>query len=321
MKIVVLDGYTANPGDLSWSDLESLGECVIYDRTLYEEEEIIRRSRGAEIILTNKTPLNRGVLEGVKDTLKYIGVMATGYNIVDISAAKEWGITVTNVPGYSTDSVVQHTFALILELTNGVGIHSRSVYEGEWASCKDFSYTKTPLTELSGKTLGLIGYGSIGKEVGLVAKAFGMKVLAYRGEDKETVDTDDVRFVAKEEIFTGDIVSLHCPLTEETKDIVNKETLSLMKESAFLVNTARGGCVDEEALAEALNSGKIRGAALDVVKEEPIREDNPLLKAKNCILTPHIAWAPYEARERLLRIVYDNVKAFLEGNSVHTVTG
>lgn len=316
MKIVVLDGYTMNPGDLGWDELLSLGECIIYDRT--PRELVLERARDAEIILTNKVVLDRSVIESLT-RLRYIGVLATGYNVVDLSAAKEKGIIVTNVPDYSTMSVAQLTFALLLELTHNVARHSESVKCGEWTKSADFCYWKTPLIELNGLTMGIIGYGKIGRAVAKIAQSFGMKVVAYspglkRAEEK------DVEFAELDDVFkTADVVSLHCPLTPKTEKIVNKSTLDLMKPSAFLLNTARGGLVDEQALASALNSNKIAGAAVDVLSTEPPSADNPLLSAKNIIITPHIGWATKSARQRLMKIVVENIRAFLSGNPKNVV--
>ncbi len=321
MKIVILDGFTANPGDLSWERIEALGELTNYDRTEPTAEEILARARGAQVVMTNKVPLDAEILEELSDNLKYVGILATGYNVVDVEAARRLGVVVTNVPGYSTMSVVQHTLALLLEVTNAVGEHSAGVYHGEWEKSVDFSYTKGTLIELAGKTLGLVGFGDIGKAVARVAGALGMEVLAYRGENKSPYTTDLATWASLDELLErSDVISLHCPLTPETKGMINEETIGKMKKTAIFINTARGGCVDESALASALNNGDIAAAAIDVVEEEPIRGDNPLLKAKNCIITPHIAWAPKEARKRLLDIVADNLESYLEGKPKNVVS-
>jgi len=316
MKIVVLDGYTMNPGDLSWDELKSLGECFIYDRT--PKELVVTRAADAEIVLTNKVVLDKEVIESLP-RLRYIGVLATGYNVIDISEAKKRGIVVTNVPDYSTMSVVQLTFALLLELTHHVGLHSESVRRGDWTKSPDFCYWLTPLVEIDGLTIGIIGYGRIGRAVAKVARAFGMDVIAYSRRLKNEGD-ENARFEEIDKIFeTADVVSLHCPLTKETEKIVNRERISLMKSTAFLINTGRGGLVDEQALAEALNNGRIAGAAVDVLSTEPPQPSNPLLTAKNCIITPHIGWATKSARERLMKIVVNNIRAFLNGTPVNVV--
>jgi glycerate dehydrogenase len=316
MKIVVLDGYTMNPGDLSWDELKSLGECFIYDRT--PKELVVTRAADAEIVLTNKVVLDKEVIESLP-RLRYIGVLATGYNVVDVSEAKKRGIVVTNVPDYSTMSVVQLTFALLLELTHHVGLHSESVRRGDWTKSPDFCYWLTPLVEIDGLTMGIIGYGRIGRAVAKVARAFGMDVIAYSRRLKNEGD-ENARFEEIDKIFeTADVVSLHCPLTKETERIVNRERISLMKSTAFLINTGRGGLVDEQALAEALNNGRIAGAAVDVLSTEPPQPSNPLLTAKNCIITPHIGWATKSARERLMKIVVNNIRAFLNGTPVNVV--
>lgn len=309
MKIVILDGYTLNPGDLSWQGLEKFGQLKVYDRTSYDKEDkdfIIERGKDADIIFTNKTPLTKEIINSIPN-LKYIGIFATGYDVVDVEAARDKGIVVTNIPSYGTTAVAQMTFALMLELTNHVGQHSSAVFNGEWESNPDWCFWKYPMMELAGKTLGIIGYGRIGKEVEKIAQAFNMRVLAYgrKLDDK----------VYKE----SDFISLHCPLTESNKEMINKETLDKMKESAFLINTSRGGLVNEEDLASALNNGTIAGAGLDVVSKEPISPDNPLLSAKNCIITPHISWAPIESRKRLLDMAIENLDSFINGNPINEI--
>jgi glycerate dehydrogenase len=309
MNIVVLDGYTLNPGDLSWDALRELGSCEIYDRSA--PDEIVPRSTSAEIVLTNKVKLNGEYISSVP-TLKYIGVTATGYNIVDVAAARERKVIVTNVPTYGTQSVAQMTFALLLELTQHVGHHAQTVREGRWTRSPDFCYWDYPLIELDGLTLGIIGFGRIGKMVGQLAEAFGMKVLTY--SRKQPVAEMETLF------RRSDIISLHCPLTPQTEHLVNEKRLAWMKPTAFLLNTSRGPLIDESALAKALNEGRIAGAGLDVLAVEPPTADNPLLRAKNCLITPHIAWATRAARSRLMEAVVENLRAFLAGESKNVVT-
>jgi glycerate dehydrogenase len=307
-RIVVLDGYTLNPGDLSWKDLEALGPCTVYDRTALED--VLSRAEGAEIILTNKTILSSDVIEQLP-ALKYIGVLATGYNVVDIEAANERGIVITNVPAYSTQSVAQLVFAHLLNLAHHVGHHARTVRSGRWASSVDFCYWDTPLIELADMTIGIIGFGRIGQTTAKLARAFGMKVIACDIVKPSNMPRD-CQFVELDDVFRkSDILTLHCPLTTQTEKIVNGRRLALMKKTAFLINTGRGPLVDEQALADALNSGRIAGAGLDVLSSEPPKKDNPLLQAKNCFITPHIAWATRAARQRLMKVVVDNVAAFL----------
>ncbi len=316
MKIVILDGYTLNPGDLSWSGFETLGKVIIYDRT--SKDEILERSKDAEILITNKTVLDKSIIESLQK-LKYIGVLATGFNVVDVEAATRKGIVVTNVPAYSTKSVAQMVFALIMELTFNVGLHSDAVKKGEWSRSPDFSFWKTPLVELDGLTLGIIGYGQIGREVANLGNAFGMKVLVYTRS--EIVNPQPyITPVQFEEIFSNsDIVTLHLPLTDASKNMITKTQLEKMKSSAFFINTSRGPIVNENDLAEALNSNIIAGAGLDVLSSEPPAQENPLLTAKNCIITPHIAWATQAARKRLMAVAVDNVKAFIEGKPQNIV--
>jgi len=318
MKIVVLDGYALNPGDLSWEGLNGFGELVIYDRT--PEDKIFERSKDAEILYTNKTPLNAGVLNNLP-FLKYIGVLATGYNIIDIDAASKQGITVTNVPAYSTHSVAQLTFALLLELCLHVQKHSDSVFEGQWTVSKDFSYRNYPLAELTGKTLGLIGFGNIGRNVADIATVFGMKIISYSRTQTDQSHRADFRWVKLDELFElADVVSVHCPLVAETHGLVNIGYLKRMKKSAFFLNTSRGQVIVEEDLAFALNNDIIAGAGIDVLSSEPPSPDNPLLKAKNCIITPHIAWATLEARNRLMDITVSNLSHFLRDMPVNVVS-
>lgn len=316
MKIVLLDAYTANPGDVSWAPLQAIAECEIHDRT--PVAETVASCAGAEVIITNKAPVTREIIAALPD-LKYIGVTATGYNIVDVAAAKEHGIVVTNVPGYSSPAVAQLVFALLLELTNHVGHHAQTVAEGRWQACPDFCYWDYPIIELSGRTLGIIGYGDIGAAVGRIAVAFGMKVLASK-RDWKTSPPEGVTPASIDEVFAqSDAISLHCPLTDATKHLVNGRTLGLMKESAFIINTGRGPLVDEAALAAALNSGRIAGAGLDVLSVEPPKEGNSLIGAKNCLITPHIGWASYEARTRLIAATASNLQSFLDGKPVNVV--
>jgi glycerate dehydrogenase len=306
--IVVLDGHAANPGDLSWDELHPLGQSKIYERT--PAHLTVERAGNAEIVLTNKVILDRPTILQLPK-LRYIGVMATGYNVVDCVAAKERGIIVTNVPAYSTMSVAQLTFALLLELTHHVGDHSRGVREGQWSKCPDFAYWETPLIELDGLTMGIIGYGSIGRKVAGIAESFGMNVLFHSraaGVDLETL------------LRQSDVVSLHCPLTDQTRHLINAARLALMKPSAFLINTGRGPLVHESDLAAALHAGKIAGAAVDVLSVEPPPSDNPLLRAPNCIITPHFGWATKAARQRLMRTVAANIRAHLAGSPQNVVS-
>lgn len=318
MKIVILDGKTtANGGEFSWEWLSEYGEYTAYDRTA--ESEILERVKDADIIVTNKTPLTRETLEKCEN-VKFIALLSTGYNVVDCAYAAERGIPVSNIPAYSTDAVAQMTFALILEITNAVGLHSEAVHKGEWCECKDFCFWKTPLTELSGKTLGIVGYGKIGKKVAEIAKAFSMNLLIYTPSRQGNVGSCDTHFVTLDALLEkSDIVSFHCPLTDKTDKMVNEEFISKMKDGAALINTARGQLIDEKALSAALKSGKISAAGMDVISAEPAKRDNPLLKAENCFITPHIAWAAYETRARLLEIFKGNIKAFCEGTPRNVV--
>ncbi|MFD2115555.1 D-2-hydroxyacid dehydrogenase [Paenibacillus yanchengensis] len=317
MQIVVLDGYTLNPGDLSWAALEKLGDVTIYDRTA--PEQVVMRAKDAAIVLTNKTVLTAEILAQLPK-LQYIGVLATGYNVVDIAAAKQRQIIVTNIPDYSTYSVAQLTFALLFELTNRVHDHASAVRSGEWANSIDFSFTKGTITELYGKTFGIIGHGQIGQQVGRIAQALGMQVITVRRASSPAESLYGESYVTEEELLAqSDMISLHCPLTVHTQQMINEQTISLMKQSAILINTARGGLVDEAALAMALNKGRLAGAALDVLSTEPPAGNNPLLTADNCIITPHIAWASKEARERLMQICIDNIVAFQAGEARNIV--
>ena len=311
MKIVVLDGYAANPGDLSWAPLEALGELTVYDRT--PADQTAARIADAELVLTNKTVLTRELIAGAKK-LKYIGVLATGYNVVDVAAARELGVVVTNIPAYSTDSVAQLVFALLLEICHNVGRHSRAVHAGRWTSNPDFCFWDAPLIELAGKTMGVIGYGQIGRRVAEIARCFGMNVIAWTRtpRDPECVSLDEL-------LARSDVISLHCPLFPETKNLINRDAIAKMKDGVILINTSRGPVVNDADLREALESGKVYAAGADVSTVEPIPADSPLLGAKNMFLTPHIAWATFEARERLMDIAVKNVEAFLSGAPVNTV--
>ena len=313
-KIVVLDGHTLNPGDLSWDALGELGDLTVHDRT--PPEQVTARAMGAEIVFTNKSIVPAEAIESLPQ-LRYIGVLATGYNVVDIAAAGARNIPVTNTPAYGTASVAQMTFALILELTQQPALHDDSVHAGDWSECLDFCYWKKPLVELDGLTLGLVGYGEIGQAVARLGRAFGMKILVHTRTVREEPDT---RFVDCETLFAeADVVSLHCPLTNENQGFVNAQLLSQMKPTSFLINTARGPLVNEAALAKALNEGQIAGAATDVLSVEPPPADNPLFGAKNIIITPHIGWATRAARERLMSIAADNLRAFLKGTPQNVV--
>ena len=316
MKIVVLDGYALNPGDLSWSCIEQFGEVTVYDRT--PADLIVPRIGDAEIILLNKTPITAATL-AVCPSIKLICVLATGYNVVDCDAAREHGIPVCNVPAYGTAAVAQFTFALLLELCHQVGLHSESVHNGDWCRSIDFCYWKTPQMELAGKTMGIIGFGRIGRAVGQIAKAFGMRVIAYnrsRCAEGEAIG----EYVDLDTLFAqSDVISLHCPLTPQTSGLINKDSISKMKDGVILLNTARGPLVNEKDLADALVSGKLRGAAADVVCAEPMAADNPLLNAPHCIITPHMAWAPLESRQRIMDCTVRSIRAFLAGTPENTV--
>lgn len=317
MKIVVLDGFTLNPGDLSWSALQELGDATIYDRT--EKEDIISRIGDASVVLTNKTPLNEEIFKACKN-IKYIGVLATGYNVVDVVSAKEHGIVVSNIPTYGTTAVAQFVFALLLELCHRVGHHSNRVAQGAWASSKDFCFWDYPLVELYGKTIGIIGFGRIGHQTSIVARGFGMKVLAYDSYVNKEWEKEGVSYVTLDELLKeSDVISLHCPLFPETEKIINAETLSKAKDGVKIINTSRGPLIDEDALYQALESGKVSGAAMDVLTVEPPTGHNRLTTHPNCIVTPHIAWAPKESRQRLLNIAVDNIKQFMNNTPVNVV--
>lgn len=319
MKIVNLDGYTTNPGDLSWDFLKKYSNDVtVYQRT--EPEEIITRAKGAEILIINKTVLNEKTLKALSPELKYIGLQSTGYNVVDLDTASKLGVTVCNIPSYSTNAVAQQVFAFILHFANQVDLHSASVHKGDWCSCPDFCYTLSPLSELNGKTIGIIGFGSIGSRVAEIAETFGMKVLVNSRSEKDLSAFKTANQVELDELFSkSDFITCHCPLTPDTENLINETSLLKMKKSAILINTSRGPVVDEAALADALNSGKIAGAALDVLMKEPADKNNPLLTAKNCVITPHIAWAAKETRSRLLSMLDKNIECYLAGYAQNKV--
>ncbi len=323
MKAVVLDGYTLNPGDLSWKALSDLCDLTVYDRTAYDISglaEIINRGKDADIILTNKTPIPAEAILAMPK-LKYIGVLATGYNVVDMEAANEQGIVVTNIPTYGTEAVSQMAIALLLEICHHVGAHDKAVKNGEWANNPDWCFWKYPLIELAGKTMGIIGFGRIGQMTGRIAQALGMKVLAYDNYRNKELESDTLRYAELDELFSqADVISLHCPLFESTQGIIRKENIDKMKTGVIIINNSRGQLVVEDDLAIALQQGKVGGAALDVVSSEPIKNDNPLLKAPNCIITPHISWAPKESRQRLMDITVDNLRKFLAGSPVNVVS-
>ena len=317
MKIVVLDGYTLNPGDLTWAGLEALGELTVYDRT--DAADIISRIGDAEIVYTNKTPITEETLAACPN-VKFIGVLATGYNVVDTEAAKKRNIPVCNVPTYGTTAVAQYTMALLLEVCHHVGAHSDAVKAGAWASCPDFCFWNYPLIELAGKTMGVIGFGRIGQDTAKLAQAFGMKILAFDAYPNKALESDTLKYVELDELFANsDVISLHCPLFPSTQGIINKENIAKMKDGVIILNDSRGPLIVEQDLYDALESGKVAYAAMDVVSTEPIREDNILLKAKNCIITPHIAWAPKEARQRIMNTTAKNIEAFLSGNPINVV--
>ena len=316
MKIVILEGHAVNPGDLSWEVLNEFGEITVYDRTA--PEEAAARIGDAEIVLINKTPVTTELLDACP-SVRLICVLATGYNVVDCCAAKERGVVVCNVPAYGTNAVAQFTFALLLELCHQAGVHSQAVHRGDWSRCPDFCFWYTKQTELVGKTIGIIGFGRIGQAVGKIAKAFGMNVLAYNRSISES-GKSIARYVSLDELLKqSDIISLHCPMTPETDKLINRQSIGKMKDGAMLLNTARGGLIDEEALALALATGKISGYAADVVSVEPISPSNPLLNTPNTILTPHMAWAPVESRQRIIDCTANSIRGYLKGNPVNTV--
>ena len=316
MKIVILDGHAVNPGDLSWDCFRTFGDVTVYERT--ESAQVTERLKNAEIVMTNKTPITAELLDSCP-TIRLVCVLATGYNVVDCAAARERGIPVCNVPDYGTNAVAQFTFSLLLELCNRVGLHSDAVHSGAWSACPDFCFWNTPQMELAGKTLGIIGFGRIGRAVGRIAKAMGMNVLAYnrsRHPEGETIG----KYVGLDALLReSDIISLHCPLTAENAGLINANTIAKMKDSVILLNTARGGLLNEQDVADALRCGKLKAAAVDVVSYEPIKKENPLLAAPNCIITPHMAWAPIESRQRILDCTVSSIQAFLNGSPINTV--
>ena len=318
MTIVVLDGYAANPGDLSWDGLRELGELTVYERTA--PDEVLERAKGAQAITTNKVLITAELMDQLPE-LRYIGVLATGYNVVDIPAARKRGIVVTNIPAYSTMSVAQLVMAHLLNITNRVALHSQAVTEGKWQTCKDFTFTLTPQIELDDKTFGIVGLGNTGTAAARIAQSLGMRVLAYSSKNAETLAALGIdKADGYEQLFReSDVLSLHCPLTEETHHLVNAERLSWMKPTAILINTGRGPLIDEKALADALNQDRIMGAGVDVLQDEPPRNGSPLIGARNCFITPHIAWATQAARSRLMKIAVENVKAFMAGKPQNVV--
>lgn len=319
MQIVVLDGYTLNPGDLSWEGIEKFGNLIVHDRIDLSPEKVIETIGDAEIIFTNKTPLPKSVLNNTP-SVKYIGVLATGFNVVDTEAAKEKGIIVTNIPTYGTAAVAQYTIAMLLELCHHIGEHSRAVKNGDWTRGSDFCFWNYPLVELADKTMGIIGFGRIGQATAKIAQAFGLNILAYDSHENPELENAACKYVPLDELLAkSDIISLHCPLFDSTKGIIDKRNIAKMKDGVLIINTSRGPLIVEEDLRQALESGKVAGAAVDVVSSEPISANNPLLKAKNCIITPHIAWAPKESRARLMNTAIENLKAFIDGNPINVV--
>lgn len=316
MKIVILDTYSLNPGDLSWAGIERIGEVTMYDRSQIEStEEILNRIGDAEIVLTNKTPINREILEK-SPNIRYIGVLATGFNVVDTEAAKEHNIPVTNIPIYGTRSVAQFAMAQLLEICNRIGHHAQTVQEGKWTNSTDWTYWDYPLIELDQKTIGIIGYGRIGQTTGKLAEAFGMRVLAY----KPNGESLGAPYVPLDTLYAeSDVITLHTRLMPENEGMINREAIEKMKDGVIILNTARGQLINEQDLADALNCGKVAAAAVDVVSKEPIEASNPLLSAKNCLITPHIAWAPYEARDRIMKAAEENILAFSNGSPIHVV--
>lgn len=318
MKIVILDGYTENPGDLSWDALRAFGELTVYDRTPYEEAEIIRRIGDAEVVFTNKCPISRAVIDACPG-LKFISILATGYNIVDVAYARERGISVSNIPSYGTEAVGQFAIALLLEICHHVAHHSQAVHNGRWEQAPDWCFWDYPLIELAGKTMGIIGFGRIGQTTGRIARALGMRILASGSRETEE-GRAIAEYVDRDTLFKeSDVVVLHCPLFPETEGMINKASIAKMKDGVILINNSRGQLIVEQDLAEALNSGKVYAAGLDVVSTEPIKADNPLLKAKNCLITPHISWAPKEARQRIMDCSVKNLQAYIDGSPINVV--
>ncbi|WP_158838471.1 D-2-hydroxyacid dehydrogenase [Polaribacter sp. L3A8] len=319
MNLVVLDGHTLNPGDLSWDGIKQFGDLKVHDKTNFDTETVVKSIGNATVVFTNKTPITKSVLERTP-TIKYIGVLATGYNVVDIEYAKERGIIVTNIPTYSTNAVAQFTMGLLLEMCHNIGKHNAAVQNGEWLNSADFTFSKSPLIELVGKTIGIIGFGKIGQATAKLAAAFGLNILVHSRSKYPELETKTCQYVPLDTLFKkADIISLHCPLTESTTAIINKENIDKMKDGVLIINTSRGGLIIEEDLKDALNSGKVASAAVDVISTEPMLANNPLLNAKNCIITPHIAWAPKEARTRLMQTAVNNLDAFINGNPVNVI--
>ena len=320
MKIVVLDGYTENPGDLSWDGLKALGEMEVYDRTsLTDPEEAVARIGDAEVAVTNKTPVTKEVFDACPN-LKYVALLATGYNVVDVAYARQKGIAVSNVPTYGTDSVSQFAIALLLELCHHIGHHDQAVHQGRWEHCADWCFWDYPLVELAGKTMGIIGFGRIGHRTGQIAKALGMRVIVNDSRENPAFKAEGFAYVDRDTLYKeSDVVVLHCPAFPDTVNMINKDSIAKMKDGAFLINNSRGQLVVEQDLADALDSGKLGGAAVDVVSTEPIKGDNPLLKAKNCIITPHMSWGAKEARQRIMDITVENVKAYQAGKPQNVV--
>ena len=318
MKLVILDGYTENPGDLSWDGISSLGETAIYDRTPYIDEEIISRIGDADIVITNKTPISENILSQCP-SIRFIAVLATGYNVIDTEACAERGIPVANVPAYGTDAVGQAAIALLLEICNGVGHHSAAVHEGRWENNVDWCFWDHPIIELCGKTMGIIGFGRIGQATGRIAKALGMRVIAYNRSESES-GRAIAEYVSLDDLLRrSDVIALHTPMAPNVAGIINKDTISKMKDGVIIINNSRGGLVAEQDLADALNSGKVYAAGLDVVSTEPIRSDNPLLTARNCFITPHISWAAKESRQRIMDMTVENIQSWLNGAPIHIV--
>ena len=316
MKIVILDGYTENPGDLTWKDMQELGELKVYDRT--SPEQVVERIGDAEVVYTNKTPITRDTINSCPN-LRFISVLATGYNIVDLAAAKKRGIPVTNSPTYGTAAVGQFAIAMLLEICHHVAHHSEAVHAGRWASCADWCFWDYPLIELADKTIGIIGFGRIGQTTGRIAKAMGMKVIAYDAHEND-FGREIGEYVSLDTLLnSSDVIALHCPLFPETEGLINQESIAKMKDGVIILNNSRGPLIVERDLCDALNSGKVYAAGVDVVSTEPIRPDNPLLKAKNCIITPHISWAPKESRQRIMNAAFENLKAYLSGNPINVV--
>lgn len=317
MKIVVLDGYTLNPGDISWDGLKALGDLTVYDRT--KPEDVVSRIGDAEIVYTNKTPLTKETFAACP-SLRFVGVLATGYNVVDVEAAKEKGVLVANIPSYGTAAVAQFAIALLLELCHHIGEHSDCVKRGEWSNNQDWCFWNYPLVELAGKTMGIIGFGRIGQDTGKIAQALGMKVYAYDQYQNPSLESETCKYVDLDTLFAeADVISLHCPLFPSTEGIINKENIAKMKDGVMILNNSRGPLIVEEDLRDALNSGKVAGAAVDVVSTEPIHMDNPLLEAKNILITPHISWAPKESRQRLMDIAVENLQCFIDGKPQNIV--